>query len=43
MWHHYEDVILTTDTRTIHKINKVCCAVAREKIITGGVNSLKDS
>ena len=33
----------TTDTRKIHRINNVCCAVAREKIITGGVNSLKVS
>ena len=31
----------TTDTRTLHRINNVCCAVAREKIITGGVNSIK--
>ena len=31
----------TADTRTIHRINNVCCAVASEKIITGGVNSLK--
>ena len=31
----------TTDTRTLLRINNVCCAVAREKIITGGVNSIK--